>query len=267
MQNDHGYYLNVGKQDEYRLQCLNRVYNSETQSFLLNSGLREGMKVLEVGCGTGIMTQWIADQVSKTGSVCGLDNNAEQLEIAARNNYDKQNVSFNCCNVYDLESLQEKYDFVYSRFVITHLDHPELALEKIASTLKPGGIMAVCCSVFDTYFSEPENHGHSEWFRLAIRLLSQNNRNPSWGKKILPHMKKLGFEIIKTNFFMPIADSRESKSYFKVHFMSHHQQLIEMNISTESELQAHYQDLDNMAVDDNVYCNHPVCMMVAGQRE
>src|SRR5215470_19959190 len=45
-------------------------------------GLKEGARVLDVGCGTGRLAQWIAERVGTTGVVAGIDPLEERIQIA-----------------------------------------------------------------------------------------------------------------------------------------------------------------------------------------
>src|SRR5262245_28727188 len=45
-------------------------------------GLKEGAHVLDVGCGTGRLAQWIAERVGTTGVVAGIDPLDERIAIA-----------------------------------------------------------------------------------------------------------------------------------------------------------------------------------------
>ena len=46
------------------------------------AGIGPGMRVLDVGCGSGITTAAIADLVGENGHVTGLDFSEERLQIA-----------------------------------------------------------------------------------------------------------------------------------------------------------------------------------------
>src|SRR3712207_4773290 len=48
------------------------------------AGVREGDRVLDVACGTGVAARTAADRVGSSGSVVGLDLNPAMLEVAAR---------------------------------------------------------------------------------------------------------------------------------------------------------------------------------------
>jgi tRNA A58 N-methylase Trm61 len=45
-----------------------------SQGFLIQSGLCEGLRVLEFGCGAGSMTPWLSQMVGMSGRVVALDN-------------------------------------------------------------------------------------------------------------------------------------------------------------------------------------------------
>ncbi len=64
------------------------------QNFLLANGLAAGMNVLDLGCGAGIMTRWLAEQVGKNGKVTGIDKDAYQIKTV--NKKAKQASLFNC---------------------------------------------------------------------------------------------------------------------------------------------------------------------------
>src|SRR5687768_4083844 len=48
------------------------------------AGIRPGMAVLDVACGTGIVTRTVADRLGSAGRVVGIDLNAGMLAVARR---------------------------------------------------------------------------------------------------------------------------------------------------------------------------------------
>ena len=71
----------TGTADEIRLQLLNDIHNGGSQAFILKN-LRSSDDVLDVGCGQGQMTLWLAQQT--TGHVLSIDSSEEQIAIAKK---------------------------------------------------------------------------------------------------------------------------------------------------------------------------------------
>jgi len=104
--------------------------------------LKKGMRVLDVGCGTGAITAGIAEMVGDNGSVVGIDS-SEHL-IAKGNDY-YQNVTNLELIAIDLFKYdpKEKFDLVVSARVLQWLSNPEKALLKLKDFLHPGGQISI----------------------------------------------------------------------------------------------------------------------------
>ncbi|MCC6503191.1 MAG: class I SAM-dependent methyltransferase [Deltaproteobacteria bacterium] len=108
---------------------------------MLCSGLRPGSRVLEVGCGTGLLTEEIAKRGVK---VYSLDISHELLKKAAGKSGNKEIVFF-CSSAYELGFADSVFDNIIGMSVLHHLDM-DRALAEFYRVLKKGGKMA---------FSEP----------------------------------------------------------------------------------------------------------------
>jgi len=104
---------------------------------MLTNSLKSGMKVLEIGCGTGFFTQEI---VKKPVQVTAIDISPDLIEIA-RQNIIYQNVEFTIENAYDMTFDDQTFDAVIGSSVLHHLDIDQ-ALKEIYRVLKPGGYIA-----------------------------------------------------------------------------------------------------------------------------
>ena len=76
------YVLTTGDNGADRLRLLDKVYGASTRRMLLEAGLRPGMRVLDVACGVGTVTCWIAEQVGERGAVVAADISPDQLAVA-----------------------------------------------------------------------------------------------------------------------------------------------------------------------------------------
>ena len=115
------------------------------RSMLLKAGLREGMQVLDVACGPGLVSCDMAQMVGSTGHVTGVDISPDLLVEARKAAADRgiTNATFDLGNVYDLHLAENQFDFVYARFLFQHLEKPGEALAQIRKVLKPGGVLVI----------------------------------------------------------------------------------------------------------------------------
>ena len=72
-----------GEADRLGIQA--SLYDSHTEHLLRTAGLREGMRVLDVGCGTGEVSLAAARVVGPSGRVLGVDMDPGVLERARQN--------------------------------------------------------------------------------------------------------------------------------------------------------------------------------------
>lgn len=108
---------------------------------MLLAGLKPGARVLEVGCGTGLLTEEIAKRGVK---VFSLDISQELLK-KARDKSGNREIVFFCSSAYELGFAADSFDSVIGMSVLHHLDM-ERALSEFHRILRKGGTVA---------FSEP----------------------------------------------------------------------------------------------------------------
>ena len=134
---DKGYTLATGDSGAYRLEILNAIHQPYTDFLLERAGLSKGMRVADIGCGTGNVSFLMASKVKINGSVCGVDISRGQLDIARSQaeilNLD--NVTFSQGSAYDTKLPKESFDLVYCRFLLIHLNRPIDALIEMRSPL------------------------------------------------------------------------------------------------------------------------------------
>jgi SAM-dependent methyltransferase len=98
------------------------------------AGLRPGMRVLEIGCGTGLFTAHFA----ATGAeILAVDISADLLALARQRRGAMPNVRFQLAQFEELATA-EQFDAVIGSSVLHHLDI-DLALRHAYRLLKPGG--------------------------------------------------------------------------------------------------------------------------------
>ena len=112
------------------------------------SGIKQGMTVMDFGCGSGAFTPFVARVVGEKGKVYAVDIQSamlKQLEckLSRLENRDIRNIEPRQASAYDLPFEDGSLDLVYMVTVLMEIPDRSRALREIKRVLKPGGILAV----------------------------------------------------------------------------------------------------------------------------
>lgn len=228
MGKDSTYVLRVGEHDDERLSISNLIYGPASRQFLKDAGIKEGGSVLDVGCGTGNMTLWLAKQVGPNGRVVGLDISKEQLAIAKKkvDEVGLNNVELIHGPVEHLNNLAEQFDLVYVRFVLIHLADPGRALSSMYQRVAVGGIFACEEPTTSSHFCHPFSPAFDKANTLTLRLGQRYGVDYDFGLYLYGRFIKLGLESIKVRFAQPAVMETGLRKIFPMSFMQIKDKLI-----------------------------------------
>jgi ubiquinone/menaquinone biosynthesis C-methylase UbiE/uncharacterized protein YbaR (Trm112 family) len=110
---------------------------------LLDEQIHHGAKVLEVGCGTGQLSNFLGMTWGR--SVLGTDLCLNSLKLAEqfRKQNQIENVSFLQMNLFRPVFQPESFDVVVSNGVLHHTSNPFLAFQTISKLVKRGGFIVI----------------------------------------------------------------------------------------------------------------------------
>jgi len=114
------------------------------RAFLQGVTFPQDALVLDVGCGTGVLTRLLAGWPG-VGSVIGVDPALALLEKARTAAAEMSNVSFREGDGRSLPFDGATFDVVTSDSMLSHVPNPERAIEEAFRVLRAGG----CLAVFD----------------------------------------------------------------------------------------------------------------------
>lgn len=125
-----------------RLASQARVIDPITRRFLLSAGIPEGARALDVGSGAGDVAMMLAEIVGPRGFVVGTDLSATAVaaaELRARA-ASLRNVEFREGDPTAM-TFDQPFDAVVGRYVLQFMTDPAATLARLASHLRPGGLI------------------------------------------------------------------------------------------------------------------------------
>ncbi len=126
--------------------------------------LEDGMNILELGCGWGSLTLWMAEHFPKA-TITGVSNSRTQrvhiLEQASKRGLTNVNIITADMNVFEADP--EAFDRVVSVEMFEHMKNYRRLMAKVASWLKPGGKLFVHIFTHREYAYHFEGKDPSDW--------------------------------------------------------------------------------------------------------
>jgi ubiquinone/menaquinone biosynthesis C-methylase UbiE len=117
---------------------------------LIAADVHSGQSVVDVGCGTGVLTRSVAERVGPTGRAVGLDLNPGMLDVAGRL---APGIDWRQGEAEQLPFEDDGFDAVVSQFALMFFRDREAAANEMLRVLRPGGLVAV--AVWDRLEASP----------------------------------------------------------------------------------------------------------------
>ena len=161
------------------------------------AGLKPGMRVADLGCGSGKTTSYLFDLVKPTGSVVGVDASESRVQHA-RMRYGGDGIEFACRDIRLLLTDLGGFDFIWVRFLLEyHRSHAADIVRNLTSLLNPAGILCL----IDLDYNCLSHYGLSPRLEHTINgLMALMERDfdfdPYMGRKLYSLLYDRGFETI-----------------------------------------------------------------------
>jgi ubiquinone/menaquinone biosynthesis C-methylase UbiE len=249
------YVLETGDCGAARLQMQDEIYGASTRQMMLDAGLCAGMRVLDLACGTGIMSHWIAKQVGPTGVVVGGDISRDQLAYArtqGAHGETSRAPEFVELNAYDTGLPTASFDMVHCRLLLCHLERPADALREIHRMLKPGGVL-VCQDIeLSTLFSHPASKAYEQSVALGHAMGKMLGVNYDFGMQLHSAVMEAGFGAPTVRFVQPVHMRGLGKDWWHQTFEEVTPVMIRLGLATQDEISLLLSEMKKLTLDDQV---------------
>lgn len=136
-------------------------------TILDNAGVAEGLTVLDVACGTGVL---FPDYLSRNvKSVTGIDISPKMAEIA-NGKFEQDNITVICGDVEETD-FTELFDCVVVYNAFPHFIDPDRLLKKLSELVKVGGAVTVAHGMSRKMI---DNHHSGAAHKVSAGLMSED---------------------------------------------------------------------------------------------
>jgi ubiquinone/menaquinone biosynthesis C-methylase UbiE len=126
----------------YEKHLVPAIFGPWARDLVNSARIRPGERVLDVACGTGVVTRAVAERVGTGGRVVGLDSNSDMLG-AARTASSGSNIEWLVENAMSMSLLDASFDAVVCQQGFQFMPDKPLALREMQRVLVPGGRLAL----------------------------------------------------------------------------------------------------------------------------
>lgn len=252
MSNDNRSYLfNVGVADQERLAILAEVYGSGSQAFLQTHALPRARTVLDIGCGHGQMTFWMAQQLqARGGKVVGIDTSDEQLNICRgkRNTNDVANVQFLHHDMGSGSPDLGPFDLAYCRFLLMHVKEWDSFFQNVLASCRSGGSFILEEPAFP-FFCLPERESVKRANTLANLLSTTIGLTFDCSARLWSYVQDLDVDVVDVKFSQPTLTTPQQKSLISRSFDQIKAPLLAAKLATAREIDDIATDLEALVHD------------------
>ena len=125
-----------------RWASVNKGPFQSTKKLVELVNINKGDTVLDVACGTGVVTNEIQKKIGKSGYVVGVDTSSTAIKIAKKWNGKKSNVDFVNTDA-EKFNFSKKFDVVTCQYALFFFPNAQKALKNMKNSLKKSGSIGI----------------------------------------------------------------------------------------------------------------------------
>jgi ubiquinone/menaquinone biosynthesis C-methylase UbiE len=174
--------------------------NKTIERQALWAGIKPGMCVADIGCGSGKSTFYLQQMVQPKGTATGIDFSDKRIAYAKKH-YSGKGINFICRDICKPLDDLGRFDFIWVRFTLEYFLSESFEIVKnISRILKPGGILCL----IDLDYNCLSHFGLSPKLEKSIveiinTLENHANFDPYVGRKLYSFLCDLGYQNIDVN--------------------------------------------------------------------
>lgn len=153
------------------------------------------MKILDIGCGTGVISKYISEKMPFS-QVIGVDHDDTKISINNEHNT-LSNLCFKTADVYNLPFKDETFDLCFCRFMLMHLADPLKAINEMKRVTRKGGNVVAHEGFHDAIWIVPQKKAFEKFLSVWKEKMAASHQDHSIGLKLHTMFNMTGFATIE----------------------------------------------------------------------
>ena len=193
---------------EDRARCPDQ--QSVNAAFINAVNPRRNERLLEVGCGSGVLCRLAAKELDQTGNITGIDIAFAFLQAGRKmvlHPGSAPPIDFSAGRAENLPFVDRSFDTVFTARLLLHVVDPEKVVNEMVRVVKPGGRVVLMDWDFDTVAVD---HANRELTRRLIHWRTDHLGGNNWsGRKLFGYLAHAGLTDLKISPMVSVARSEQ----------------------------------------------------------
>lgn len=233
------YFLGYRKVEQERLERQALELADESNWLFDQINVRQGWRVVEIGCGPRGCLDLLSERVGAGGSVVGIERSLEQVERAQKFVAGRQltNVEVLHADARATNLPEASFDLATARLVLVNVPNPELLVKEMVRLIRPGGVIALHEADSTTQRFDPPIPAEKQLLQILNTYAEMNGIDRTIGPKVPRMLREAGVVDIRVNPSVHVYPAGHGRRFLLLEFIENAwDRILEKNLIGEGEL-------------------------------